>query len=427
MAVFKLRQFTTVRRGGAALLALAVVACGQEQGSADLPIDTAVAASSFERAIDTSRDRVSAALAREHYPSLSTAVSVDGDLVWVEAVGYASVDEAIPASARTQYPIGSISKPLTAAAAMRLASTGVIDLDAPIETYWPQTPTHYRGVAMRQLLSHQAGVRHYGFALNPPTFSEAQSNAAFASVEESLQPFLDDSPLFRPDQSFRYSTFGYVLASRIMEEAAGARFLNLMNQTLIEPMGLASVEPNRAERPPAGLPRRYLVPVRWGPRFVAPATNASASWAGAGYVATPMDLVRFADRLQNGSFVSTEAFVEMTTPRRTSDGQVNAQRYGLGWREGEMRFPRDSDASLRFIHHGGRSAGAECALLLVPVNRATVAVCGNAFTQGGSGQLLQLAADIARDFLEAPPPGSRSSSGADATTGEPRSPGSVER
>jgi len=387
-----------------ALIAAVAAACAPASDDAPPPIQTGVADAHFTAPIDAGRARIASLRDNAHYPSVSVAVWAHGAIVWTEALGYRDLEADTPATVRTRYPIGSVSKTLTASAVMRLVADGVIDLDQPIEAYWPDTPTHYRGVTMRQLLSHQAGVRHYGLAWTPPAFSEAYTNVAYESVEAGLAAFIEDEPRFAPDQSFLYSTYGYSLASRITEAATGEDFLPLMDRVLFAPLDLRETAPDRPGARGENVVTEYMAPFAWGPRFRAPPTNSSAKWAGGGFVSTPRDLAIFAGHLLTGDYLSSEAFAEMTTPRTMANGETNPQRYGLGWRDGQMRYPRGSESTLRIVHHGGRAAGSECMLMLVPDRALAVALCGNAFTEGGSSQLGQVAADILRDFLETPTP-----------------------
>lgn len=369
---------------------LGACARGEANGQEPLPVDTAIASPAYETAITEGRRRVAAIQAEARYPSISGAVFVDGNIVWNEAIGYADIRARSAATTSVRYPIGSVSKTLTAAAAMRLVADGVLDLDAPIERYWRETPSHYRGITMRHLLSHQAGVRHY-------RLFESNRNTEYPSVEAGLAIFLDDPPLFAPDQSFQYSTYGYSLASRIMEAATGESFLALMDRLLIEPLGLSATGPDRANPRPGNLVREYTL--SWRGASAAPETNSSFKWAGGGFVSTPQDLVTFGAALMGGAYLPAERFAEMTTPRRTANGEVNPQFYGLGWRIGTMPFPRGATSRVPFVNHGGQATGAESILALAPQAGMATAFCGNARTDGGSDQLVQLAADILRDFM----------------------------
>lgn len=368
------------------------------EGDAGTPRDTAVASPAHGTAIAASRVLLETQRREASYPSLAVAVAIDEELLWSEAVGWADLEAKTPASTTTQYAIGSVSKPLTATAAMLLVEQGVLALDSPISTYLPRLPADYGKVTMRQLLSHQAGVRHYKPALLPPFFNESGINTAYPSVEEGLTIFIDDPLLFEPDTSFNYSTYGYSLASRVMEVASGENFPQLMSRLLFQPLKLSSSEVDRKSPPPAKRARSYYGLRRLG--VIASAEiDSSSKWAGGGLVSTPTDLARFASRLRAGEIIPENRFVEMTTPRQLANGEMNEQHYGLGWRQGTMGIPKGAKTTTPLIHHGGTALGSQCMLMIAPDPRVVVAVCGNAFT-GGSGPLLMLAADMARLFMK---------------------------
>ena len=65
-------------------------------------------------------------------PGVSAAVVQDGELVWSAGFGIADLENSVPATSNTLYRLGSISKPLTATAAMALWEHGRLDLDSPV-------------------------------------------------------------------------------------------------------------------------------------------------------------------------------------------------------------------------------------------------------------------------------------------------------
>jgi len=84
--------------------------------------------------IDTA---VTAVIDRHHIPGLSIAIVAEGELRWQQAYGLADVENSVPARTTTVYRIASVSKPVTAVAAMQLAERGKLDLDAPVHKYAP--------------------------------------------------------------------------------------------------------------------------------------------------------------------------------------------------------------------------------------------------------------------------------------------------
>jgi len=81
-----------------------------------------------------SRELIDSIMRARNVPGLSIAVSVDGEVVWSEGFGYANLEQRTPVQTTTKFRIGSISKPVTAAALGLLYEQGLVDLDAPVRT-----------------------------------------------------------------------------------------------------------------------------------------------------------------------------------------------------------------------------------------------------------------------------------------------------
>ena len=89
-------------------------------------------------------------------PGLAIAVAIDGEVVWTEGFGFADLESRRPVTADTLFGIGSISKTLTMAGVMSMVEDGLLDLDAPIETWLPDFPHAGRGVTLRRIAAHQS-------------------------------------------------------------------------------------------------------------------------------------------------------------------------------------------------------------------------------------------------------------------------------
>src|SRR5689334_13060998 len=59
-------------------------------------------------------------------PGFNVAVAIDGKIIYSEAFGYADLEQRVPAWQITKFRIGSVSKPLTSAALMKLVEQGKI-------------------------------------------------------------------------------------------------------------------------------------------------------------------------------------------------------------------------------------------------------------------------------------------------------------
>ena len=136
---------------------------------ASLPPSNAVssaAGSSLSSVVQESRWLVCRVMTEQGIPGAVVSVSVNGREVWSEGIGYADIENDVACSPHTVMRIASISKCLTAVAAMQLWEDGLLDLDSPVQSYVPEFPSKTHGgrevkMTSRQLLCHMAGIRHY--------------------------------------------------------------------------------------------------------------------------------------------------------------------------------------------------------------------------------------------------------------------------
>lgn len=367
---------------------------------ADDPTDSQVYDQSFLPVIEVAQERIANFRRETSAPSVSIAVALDGEILWAEVQGFADLERRTPASLDSRYTIGSVSKSVTATLAMQLVEQGVLDLDADIHTYIPDYPALPFTLTTRQLLSHQGGIRHYRFAPNPPVFSEMALNQEFETTADALSLFSDDPLLFEPDTDFSYTTYGYTLAGAAIEGATGEDLFTLLSENLFVPLGMSH---SAADTTTPRVPNRvsgYLSLPYFDGLLPSPEVNLSNKWAGGGIASTPTDLVRFGNAVLAGEIVSPDLRDEMWTPRSTSDGELNPQHYGLGWRNGGLYYPSDSENIITLINHGGTAIDGLTALLIFPESGLVVAMTANVMSPDGSGPLRSEAAAIARRFLD---------------------------
>src|SRR5882762_8637571 len=100
-------------------------------------------------------------MATNDIPGISVGVVENGQHEWSGGFGMADLENSVPATAHTLYRLASISKPITATAAMLLWQRGKLDLDAPIQKYCPAFPLKGSPISTRQTLAHLGGIRHY--------------------------------------------------------------------------------------------------------------------------------------------------------------------------------------------------------------------------------------------------------------------------
>src|SRR6185503_9648937 len=120
--------------------------------------------------LDSAFRLIREAVEKNEVPGAIALVARGGRIVRHEAYGLRDIENRLPFTTNTLCWIASITKPVTATAAMTLVDAGKLELDDPIEKYLPEfrqqsdtNGVHY-AFTVRQLMSHTSGL-----APNPPT------------------------------------------------------------------------------------------------------------------------------------------------------------------------------------------------------------------------------------------------------------------
>lgn len=285
-----------------ALVSLPIGACGGASPGvvtpppAELPLaTTSVAAPGFASAITDARTRLRAA--SRQTVGLAVAVYDDGVPVWEEAIGYQDIASGTPADARTtRFRIYSVIKPMTAAAALRLAENGALDPQAPIQRYLPSYPGQAAPITALQLGTHTAGIRHYA------NEAEARSTLHCEAVEDALPIFADDPLVHPPGEGPTYSSWGFVLLSAVVSAASGSSFPDALRTLVFEPAGMAGPVLDDPTRDVASRATPYVADGEG--RRQADTVDNTCKWGAGGFVATAADVARFGSALLGGELVS---------------------------------------------------------------------------------------------------------------------------
>lgn len=318
-------------------------------------------------------------------PGIAVAVGTGSGILWEEGFGFSDLENNVRVTPNTRFRLGSVSKIVTMAAAMRLVERGLLNLDAPVATYLPSLPEPYGKVTVRQLAGHQAGVRHY----KPSDFQFDLKHSN--SVKDSIKIFTGDPLAHEPGTKYLYSTFGYVLISAALEGASKKDFLSIVQEEVYAPLKLNSSGPDMVK---AIIPNKTRYYERSEGSVVnAPHEDPSYKWAAGGMLSSAGDLVRFGAAHLSPGYLKKETLDEMFRIQRTSAGAETI--VGLGWRVG-------SDWNGRKIyHHAGNISGGRAVLIVYPENDLVIALLSNA--SGQPAFVESTAQLIAENFLAQDP------------------------
>jgi len=302
---------------------------------------------------------IEAEMRRQRIPGLSVAVLRGDSVALSRGYGFANVELHVPASDSTVYQSGSMGKQFTAALVEMLVEQGRLRLDDSIVRWFPEGANVWRGVTVRRLLTHTAGIAEY----TDSTFDYRKDY-----TEDELVKFAASRPLaFQPGERWSYSNTGYLLLGALIRRVSGQFYGDLLRDSVFRPLGMnasrviseADIVPNRA----AGyrLEDGELKNQEW----VAPMLNTTAD--GALYF-TVRDVTRWAIALNHRRVAGGRLLDTAWTAVRLSDGATYP--YGFGW----YLLPQRTESR---IAHTGSWQGFKTVIARYPQRGLTVIVLAN--------------------------------------------------
>ncbi len=302
---------------------------------------------------DALRDWLDARTAGGEFSGAALVWRDDGPLFSYQG-GLAHRGHGVPIIESTRFQVASVTKMVTATAALRLVERGAIGLDQPLVELLPpeQRPAAVTAEhTLRHLLSHTSGLANYHD-------DEATTWDSFTSCFDRIPTYhlrrpADMLPLFAdlsavrpPGTIYQYADTNYILAGLVVEAASGLPFGDAVAVEVLGPAGMVDSAVDALDHEPARLATGYVVaddpPESWRSNiFSVPAV----SMPDGGLITTPADLARLIDALQAGRLVSPATFAAMVEPQGPPSDALD--QYGLG-----MELVVEAGAVTVFGHGG---------------------------------------------------------------------------
>lgn len=295
------------------------------------------------------------------------------------------------------YGIGSTSKVVTAAAVMRLADEGKLDLKKPLITYIPEfemADERYRSITPEMLLDHSSGLP--GSTLNNAMLlgDNDTENHDMLLARLKKQRLKSD-----PGDIQVYCNDGFTLAEILVERVTGLSFTEYIDREFSENLGLTQFKTPQSGNLSGRLAKIYDE----GTGEELPPEHANVIGSG-GIYATAMDVCRFSEifmknRAGKAGLLSDGALLAMETSRYNEEinpnGYDTTLSYGLGWDSVET-YPF-SRYGIKALVKGGDTNFYHGSLTVLPEENISCAV----LTSGGSSTLNQLAVqEIVMTYLD---------------------------
>ncbi len=317
-------------------------------------------------------------MAANSTPGVSVAVVENGVAEWSAGFGSSDLENRVPATSHTLYRLASVSKPITATAALLLWQEGKLDLDAPLQKYCPQFPQKEATITTRELLGHLGGIRHYK--------SDSQDDPEIGntrhfpnSIVGGIEFFKNDPLVAKPGTEFHYSTQGYTLVGCAIEGASGENYADYVRENVLVPAGMThTVVDNRFAIIP--FRARFYSKDSSGEITNSDFLDSSYKIPGGGWLSSADDMAQFEVALLNDKLLARSTRDLMWTPLKPLKPDRNEDPYGLGW--GVRK--NDKDLGVFDVQHAGSQKGTSTFIMIVPERRAGVVVLIN--LEGGNAR-----------------------------------------
>ncbi len=241
-------------------------------------------------------------------PGMSMAVIRDGKIFWSGAFGVRNRETNEPVDENTVFEAASLTKTVTAAAALKLVERGELDLDKALAEYLPYPrlagDERYKKITVRHVLTHTTGLPNWGNRL-----------------------------IREPGELYGYSGEGFLYLGRTIEKITGMSLDEFTKKEIFQPLGMSRTSyvwnDIYAENISAGHDRHG---------FVSQRGRSNEANGGASLLTTARDYATFLCSIMNDQLLVPETIDMMLTPhvRVTKRGEPeNALdehvSWGFGW------------------------------------------------------------------------------------------------
>ena len=230
-------------RGRFGFGAAALAVCFSAAGAPEVPISGGPVHgfASLERVVLAHMRTIAA-------PAATVAVGRGDALVYARGFGWADRARIRPVEPDALMRIASVSKPITAAAARQLIDEGRLRADELVlaRLAFDEGPSDLRWtrVRVRHLIDHRGGwdARQ---SVDPMFRVDAIARRLHLErpprADDIVRYMLREPLQFEPGSRRVYSNFGYCVLGRVIERAAGTRYIDYVRDKLLGPYGIEDV------------------------------------------------------------------------------------------------------------------------------------------------------------------------------------------
>ena len=311
--------------------------------------------------IKKARKDVSTFMIQDLIPGANVAVSINGELVYSEGIGWASKDLDVRAKRNTKFRIGEVSTLFTNAIYLKLVDEGKINPESSVQYYYPDFPVKEEGTLTLKMLANDiSGIR--------PPFGGEEMGLINTSIEKGLDLFKNDALDFPPGQFQVQSCYNHNLLGVILEKITDQKFPELLKNYLTDTLHMENTvvdNPFSTIKGRSDFYERNVMSQIINCSFYDLRVNAPSK----GLLSNAEDLVKLGNAFLEGDYFSETIRPSLFEPLRLYNN--NTSRMVNGWQVFKDMYGR------KLYGLDGSVVGGTAAVLIYPDQKLVIGYACN--------------------------------------------------
>ncbi|MFI5187207.1 MAG: serine hydrolase domain-containing protein [Chitinophagales bacterium] len=311
-------------------------------------------------------------------------IAKGASIIYEEYKGYKNPQTKAPLDTNSAMHIASVSKNFAAAAVLKLAQDGRVNLSDSLSKFFPNFP--YSGVTVKMLMNHRSGLPNYVHYLERMGWDKNQyvTNSDVLNSLYTMHP----APEFRAGTRFSYSNTNFVLLAMIVEKLTGMPYPDYLKKNFFEPLQMNDTYVFSLSDSITAIKSYKANGSTWKWDFL------ENTYGDKNIYTTPRDLLKWSLALSEGKIMNQALLDSAFTPY--SFERPGVHNYGLGWRLLMLKNGK------KVIYHNGRWHGSNAAFAKLTDEDITIIIIGNRYDVN-IYNTARKAYDIFGDYLQGGP------------------------
>lgn len=279
---------------------------------------------------------------------MSIAIVDNGKIVYAKGYGFEDVEAKVPASSKSMYRIGSITKSFTALSIMQLQSKNQLSVNDELSTHIPEFKIGFQNdvvkpILLRQMMAHISGMpsdmMNGFFTENPP------------SIDWTIKQTANLKMSYPNAYSHSYSNLAYNFLGEVVARKSKQKYESYIQSEIFSPLGMNSsfIYPDEKNKTPKSYYGKTLV------------DEPLIADAAAGLIHSNVEdmskyVMMYLNRgtLNGVRILDSLSILEMEKKQTEELLLDESGNFGYGLYSNSYYYKKDNDSSLvKIIGHGG--------------------------------------------------------------------------